>query len=94
MGKLLLEFNAPFIQLAQEFRSAFEFDQRLELDENIAPVQLSGLAGDDAIDCFTRFAPTLQRESADDSETPALVLAERLQFHGGSDNFSHGARLS
>ena len=32
---LLLEFNAPFLQLAQEFRSTFEFNQRLEVDATI-----------------------------------------------------------
>ena len=43
---------------------------------------------------FPRFPPALQGQTADEAETPALPLANGLEFGGGSDDFSHDARLS
>ena len=65
--------------------------------ENFDKVCLAAEAGEQReidINRFARFAPTLQRQPADNAEAPSLRLADGLKFDGRSDDFSHGARLS
>jgi hypothetical protein len=43
---------------------------------------------------FARFAPTLNRQTADEAESPAFLLTQRLKLGGRPDELNHGDRPS